>query len=233
MAEIHKERLWEHVPDPDYENEIVWIKENIYQLLRGLPDLQCGNLGQAISNSRDVLWLMFITMPASKYTLFAPAVEQYEWFHASCGGPSIIPPPLWQLLFSAASCFVSIFHFFFFFLLEPSSPPVSCRYPPASAFAFHSSACLSSLVPPSALSISPTQSLLSHGPRCSVRCLLHSACGLVRKPVNPGLECIGQCFFLFFCFFFCQKHNSEPLDTNTLEEHFFFVGTRLSGTLLP
>lgn len=170
----------------------MWIKENIYQLLRGLPDLQCGNLGQAICNRRDVLWLMFITMPASKYTLFAPAVEQYEWFHASCRSPSIIPPPLWHPLFPAAPCFVSIFHFFFF--PRTSSPPASCcHFPSASllttqAFALHSSACLSSpfllFFSPFALSISPTQSLLSHGSRCSVRCLLHSACSLARKPVN-------------------------------------------------
>lgn len=172
----------------------MWIKENIYQLLRGLPDLQCGNLGQAICNRRDVLWLMFITMPASKYTLFAPAVEQYEWFHASCRSPSIIPPPLWHPLFPAAPCFVSIFHFFFF--LEPpphlraaatSPQPPSSQHKrslsipplvfPRLSFFFFS---------PFALSISPTQSLLSHGSRCSVRCLLHSACSLARKPVNQG-----------------------------------------------
>lgn len=51
-------------------------KRNIYRLLRDFYDLQCGNLGQAICNRPDILWLMFITMPASKYTLFVPAEEQ-------------------------------------------------------------------------------------------------------------------------------------------------------------
>lgn len=39
---------------------------------------------------------------------------------------------------------------------------------------------------PLPLSISPTQSLLSHGPRRPVQYLLHSACGLARKAHEPG-----------------------------------------------
>lgn len=61
---------------------------------------------------------MFITTPASKYTIFVPVVEQYKWFHArgSYVGSSIIP---------------FFFPFFFFycstycFLLLPAELSVS------------------------------------------------------------------------------------------------------------
>lgn len=106
-------------------------KRNIYQLLRDFYDLQCGNLGQAMCNRRGILWLMFITMPASKYTLFVPAVEPHKWFHALASCVSSLswefslssPSFLLHLLFSTASCYsvrlTLIFHIFLFFYTRP------------------------------------------------------------------------------------------------------------------
>lgn len=140
-------------------------------------------------------------MPASKYTLFSPAVEQYKWFHAwaSCGSSSIIPVFFIALLPAVLS--VSIFHIFpFFHIRRPLYLCVSVwrvRTHTLSHTHTHTNIhfpflcfffSLSLFFP---LSISPTQSLLNHGSRCSIRYHLHSACGLARNPMNPA-ECISR-----------------------------------------
>lgn len=144
----------------------------------------------------------------------------------------LVGAPLSFLLLYGIHCFLplpALFQYFtFFFFLEPpphlraaatSPQPPSSQHKrslsipplvfPRLSFFFFS---------PFALSISPTQSLLSHGSRCSVRCLLHSACSLARKPVNQGQNASDV---FFFARPRVRTHNSEPLDTNTLEEHFF------------
>lgn len=127
-------------------------KGNIYQLLRDFCDLQCGNLGQAICNRQDILWLMFITMPASKYTLFVPAVEQYKWFHAWA---SCVSSLSWDFSLSSrrfyciycfftASCYavhLNISHFSFLPYLTSSLP----RSIPLFASFSLSSCCFSPL----------------------------------------------------------------------------------------
>lgn len=55
---------------------------------------------------------MFITMPASKYTVFAPAVEQYKWFHASASCVSSL-----SCDFSPSSFLFSFFCIYYFLLL--------------------------------------------------------------------------------------------------------------------
>lgn len=94
--------------------------------------------------------------------------------------------------------------------------------------------CLSSslsppfLLFPLALSISPTQSLLSHGSRCSIRCLLHSACGLARKAHEPSrMHQPCQTPHPHNSSLWTQQQTTQTLLKNT------FCWPTLSGTLFP
>lgn len=101
-----------------------------------------------------------------------------------------------------------------------------------TTFTLHSSACLPLSLPflffPLALSISPTQSLLSHGSRCSIRCLLHSACGLARKAHEPSrMHQPCQTPHPHNSSLWTQQQTTQTLLKNT------FCWPTLSGTLFP
>lgn len=103
------------------------------QLFSYFYDLLCSNLGRAICNRWDVVGLMFIITPASKYTWFVPAVAQYKWFNSqgSCVGNSAILLFLLQLLLLSDL----IFHIFF----STRFPTYICTY----TFSPHFFPCLS------------------------------------------------------------------------------------------
>ena len=128
---------------------------------------------------------------------------------------------------SIVSCrFLLCFNISPSFFPRTSSPPASCHFPSASllttqAFAFHSSACLSSLF---FLFFSPLRSFyLTHTvivkPRVQMLRSVPPSFSMwsCEKTREPRLECIGR----FFARPRVCTHNTEPLDTNTLEEHFF------------
>lgn len=180
-------------------------------------------------NRRDILGLMCITMPASKYTVFVPAVEQYKWFHALDSGvsSSIIPSYFYCFLRLPAELSVFIFHIFFLSFTSD----VLCIRVSGLCMRIHTSALLTRIhflllclvlvflfspVFPFALSISSKQSLLSRGSRCSIRCLPHSVCGLVRNPMNPA-ECISRARPV------ASGHNSKP---HKHSRRTLFVGPR-------
>lgn len=107
-----------------------------------------------------------------------------------------------------ASCWAVCLHILHFFLCFTSDIS-RCTYTPLLSSHIHFILLclvlvfLLSLVFPFALSISSKQSLLRRGSRCSIRCLPHSVCGLVRNPMNPA-ECISRARPV------ASGHNSKP-----------------------
>lgn len=69
-------------------------------------------------NRREILGLRCIRMPASKYTVFVHAVEQYKWFHASDWGVSSSIIPSYFYCFQRLPAELSVFIFYIFFFLS-------------------------------------------------------------------------------------------------------------------
>ena len=138
---------------------------------------------------------------------------------------------LWGPLYHSSSfmaaivfcCFLLCFNislFFFFFpgprlptFELPLSPSLSVRFPFLR---------LSFLTGPPLRSFYLTHTVIVK-PRVQMLRLVPPPFSMwsCEKTREPRLRMHRTVFFFCFCFF-CQKHNSEPLDTNTLEEHFFF-----------